>query len=509
MRFGFIIGPDPSEINFINTGFSGLIISLLFTRISSGMSRLYAFDLVGAAVGCLLIVWTMPSLGGSGSVIMSATLGSTAALAFSNKTSFRIASVVIAIAIGAFAFTASKYIPIAITTNKRPSTFKAVPIYTKWNTFSYIELFERPGEATGKQRRFVIDGGTASTGMDDLSGGLDNYLKKFPSDTSYLSAVAYLHIPNQTILNIGSGGGQEVLDGLHRNAGKITCVEINPIITNVVKNKMNDFWGGLFRHPNVELITEEGRSFINRSNRQFDVIVSSHTISNAAVASGALSLSENYVLTKEAFEKYYEHLSSNGTIFFTRPESQIARLFTTGREVMADHGVNDFANHFYAFRVPPTAGEGKTSFAAGFVMKKSAFTNEEIQAMDLMILNIHNEVKPGEWKPIEKLYSPFTAHKENIYDSILNTNDLAGFYKQAVSQIAPATDDRPFFNQHVRWSSVGWKSFKDVFSQNSPIAARMALENKPVAEVTLLLILMQSIILAGILILIPLFRYSK
>src|SRR6266508_809174 len=57
---------------------SGLIISLLFTRISSGMSRLYAFDLVGAAAGCLLIIWVMPNLGGSGSVIMSAALGTVA-----------------------------------------------------------------------------------------------------------------------------------------------------------------------------------------------------------------------------------------------------------------------------------------------------------------------------------------------------------------------------------------------------------------------------------------------
>jgi len=488
---------------------SGLIISLLFTRIPSRMSKLYAFDLIGAAMGCLVIVWVMPNLGGSGSVVMSAALGVTAALAFSTKALHRVAAFVLAVAIGAFAFIASKYIPIAITSNKRPSTFKAVPLYSKWNTFSYIELFERPGSATGKQRRFVIDGGTAATGMDDLHNGLDNYLKAFPSDTSYLSAVAYLHIPNPTILNIGSGGGQEVLDGLHRNAKKITCVEINPIINDVVKNKMNDFWGGLFHHPTVELITGEGRSFINRSNEKFDVIVSSHTISNAAVASGALSLSENYVLTKEAFEEYYDHLTPNGTIFFTRPESQIARLFTTGREVLADHGVNDFEQHFYAFRALPTAAEGRTSFLGGFVMKKSAFTRGEIQAMDSMILNIHSEARPGEWKSMDKLYSPFVSDKKNIYDTILSTSDLAVFYKKASSQIAPATDDKPFFNQHVRWSSVGWNSFTDVFSQNNALAARMALENKPVAEVTLLLILMQSIVLAGILILIPLFRYSK
>jgi len=73
--------------------------------------------------------------------------------------------------------------------------------------------------------------------------------------------------------------------------------------------------------------------------------------------------------------------------------------------------VKDFTNHFYAFRIPPTPAEGKTSFAAGFVMKKSAFTSGEIIAMDSMILNSHSEVQPGEWRPLEKLFSPFTAHQ--------------------------------------------------------------------------------------------------
>src|SRR3954462_15658916 len=51
---------------------SGLAISLLFTRMTKNMSRLYAFDLLGAAIGCLLIVWAMPALGGTGSVILAA-----------------------------------------------------------------------------------------------------------------------------------------------------------------------------------------------------------------------------------------------------------------------------------------------------------------------------------------------------------------------------------------------------------------------------------------------------
>ena len=63
---------------------------------------------------------------------------------------------------------------------------------------------------------------------------------------------------------------------------------------------MNDYWGGLFYQPEAQLITEEGRSYVRRSHERYDAIISRHTISNAAMASGALSLAENYVLTREA-----------------------------------------------------------------------------------------------------------------------------------------------------------------------------------------------------------------
>ncbi|MHA4847348.1 spermine/spermidine synthase domain-containing protein [Flavitalea antarctica] len=489
---------------------SGLIISLLFTRLSGNMSRLYAVDLIGAALGCLLIVLTMPGLGGSGSVVMAAALGTLAAFAFSNQRSFKTISIILAGCIAAFAFVANDLLPITISKNKRPATFKNVPIFSAWNTFSYIELFERKKDEAAKlpgSRRFVIDGGTAATGMNDLSDGIENYFKRYPDDTSYLSVVSYLHIPNPSILNIGSGAGAEVLDGLYKNAKKITCVEINPIINDVVKNKMNDFWGGLFNHPTVQLVTEEGRNFINRSNEQYDVIVSSHTISNAAVSSGALSLAENYVLTREAFQEYYEHLTPEGTIFFTRPEMHLPRLFTTAREVLAENGVTDFTKHFYAFR-EPTANKNDPSFFGIYVMKKTPFTHRDVQRMDSLVNSLRSAVG-GKSRSFEMLYSPYGDSIDNIYDTILKTPDIYNVYKSYNRQLEPATDDRPFFNQHVRWSSIGWKSFNEVFSQDNPLAARMALENKPVAEVTLLLILLQSVVLAAALMLIPLFRFSR
>jgi spermidine synthase len=107
---------------------------------------------------------------------------------------------------------------------------------------------------------------------------------------------------------------------------------MNPIITLIVKEKMRDFWGGLYTQPNVHLVTAAGRNFIKRSQDTYDVIISVHTISNAAIAAGAMSLSENFVLTREAFTDYLDHLSSDGGVYFTRPESQLPRLLATARQ---------------------------------------------------------------------------------------------------------------------------------------------------------------------------------
>src|SRR5579885_3047087 len=52
--------------------FAGLALSLLFTRYPSSINKLYAFDLTGAALGCIAIVFTMSYLGGGGSILFAA-----------------------------------------------------------------------------------------------------------------------------------------------------------------------------------------------------------------------------------------------------------------------------------------------------------------------------------------------------------------------------------------------------------------------------------------------------
>jgi hypothetical protein len=104
-------------------------------------------------------------------------------------------------------------------------------------------------------------------------------------------------------------------------------------------------------------------------------------------------------------------------------------------------------------------------------------------------------------------YTPFGIGAGTLLDSLLTVPDVSHVYDASAIELRPATDDRPFFNQHVPWSRIGMAQVRDVLSQKS--MGRLALEDRPVAEVTLLLLLAQAIVVAAICILLPLGVFAR
>jgi hypothetical protein len=174
----------------------------------------------------------------------------------------------------------------------------------------------------------------------------------------------------------GSGGGDQVAEALKVHAGSITAVEINPVVNDIVSKRISDYWRNLFHQPEVHLVEGEERSFIaEREN----AIISVHTISNAAVASGALSLAESYVLTREAFADYLDHLKPDGGIYFTHPEFQIPRLLATAGEAFAERGLGPVNNRALAYTESAMSAPGRLSFDAGLVVQKSESRPEQLK----------------------------------------------------------------------------------------------------------------------------------
>ncbi len=486
--------------------FAGLALGLLFTRGSASVNRLYAFDLLGAGLGCGAVALALPLFGGAGAVVFAAMVATLASLIFGWKEARRVAlgAGALAVAFLMLASVAETALPLTITANKRSRAFK--PTYSAWNTFSRIDLFDIPKSKDHTRPEVVlrIDAGTASTSIPNLEPDFHSVAATLTKPTDFDSQVAYLGRKTPRVLIIGSGAGQEVLDAVQYGAGKVTAIEINPIIADVIEHRFKNRWGGLFDRPEVQLVTAEGRSFVRRSHDTYDAIISEHTISNSAIASGALALTENYVLTREAFEDCYDHLSPNGIIFFTRPQNQIPRLFATGREVLQAHGVTDLGAHFYAFGGRPGADPQKSRFNrffAGFLIKKAPFTDDEVRAISAFL---GVDTPKGD---VAALYTPLDPQTGTIYQQLLKATDVTTVYANSTDMIAPATDNQPFFNQHTRWSSIGWHTIGDLFHQGK--MARMALEDRPVAEVTLIVLLAQTTLIAGILIVLPLLCFKR
>src|SRR5262249_3467479 len=166
---------------------SGLAIALLFTRRSRDVDRLYAADLLGAGSGCALLAAVMPIFGGAGSVVVAAATGLLAAAVFGVVRARALA--VTALLLGVLALPLALFsehaLPISVAASKQhpllPFTPAASRLFTQWNGFSRIDVYDleaRPEEGWPHSgASLVIDGGTAATGMGDLSQGVRNYLQ--------------------------------------------------------------------------------------------------------------------------------------------------------------------------------------------------------------------------------------------------------------------------------------------------------------------------------------------
>ena len=112
-----------------------------------------------------------------------------------------------------------------------------------------------------------------------------------------------------------------------------------------------DFGGHVADQPGVNYVNGDGRSFLARSDDEYELIwypaPDSYSATNAATA-GAFVLSESYLYTTETIEESLDHLSDDGIIAtqfgeldFDGKPNRTTRYVATVRAALEDHGVDD------------------------------------------------------------------------------------------------------------------------------------------------------------------------
>jgi Spermine/spermidine synthase domain len=123
---------------------------------------------------------------------------------------------------------------------------------------------------------------------------------------------AYRHVPPGPlgrVLVIGAGSGNDVAVALKHGAGDVDAVEIDPVLmSRGVELHPEDPYGD----PRVHRIVDDGRAYLERTSRRYDLIVFALPDSMTLVSGQAGLRLESYLFTREAFDRVRARLTPDG-----------------------------------------------------------------------------------------------------------------------------------------------------------------------------------------------------
>lgn len=414
---------------------AGMIVSLAISETIERVDRVYFFDLMGAAGGCLLLVPFLNVFGGPNTVIVAGILFAASAAVWFNlgrSTRGRAAAVALALLLVALVVTNMRWPVIDVTFAKGQKL--ANEIFVKWNSFSRIALApERPGG----MMQIVIDA-DASTGLAKFD--FANLSEGEKRDLLFQGpAFPYQVRPGGKTLIIGPGGGWDVARAIASGSKDITGVEINPIIaTTIMRKQFPQLSNHLYSRPDVRIEVEDGRSFIRRSTEKYQILQATLVDTWASTAAGAFALSENNLYTTDAFYDYLSHLTDDGILAFTRwgfePPRESLRLISLAKVALTKLGETDHKRHVMVVR------EGGERELAGWgardtvLISRKPFSGEDLARARLGI------VKSG----MQAVYMP-DERIPNAFTELLNSRDPEQFYENYRYDVSPVSDNRPFF----------------------------------------------------------------
>jgi len=431
----------------------GAVVSVAFARLADRINVLYASDLLGAALGCLLLIPLLNGLGAPGVVMTAAALSMAAALCFSTaRTRWRVGiSAIVLLAVPSVAQLAGRS-PFAVVDTKGHQGDRV--LFSKWNSFSRVAVYDRPHgdwslspnySGPRIESLFMDIDSAASTPIVKSTGRLSD-----AGSLRYeLTALAY-HLVEQpagfSALVIGPGGGRDLLSALVFGATRVDGVEINPIIANdVMRDRFRDYSGGIYEDSRVTIHVDDGRSFVRRSPTQYDVIQASLVDTWAATAAGAYTLTENSLYTSEAFGEYLDHLSDRGLLTITRWVFDGLRLVSLAQAACAERGL-DASQHLAIIRFDRVAT---------FLLKKTPFTEADVARLQHVAHDLGFSVlyapgvapEPIGSEPVEMVRTGTSAAD---YRRLILAGNREQFLADYPLDIRATTDDRPFFFHTTR-----------------------------------------------------------
>jgi hypothetical protein len=439
---------------------SGVIVTIALTRMGGPIGRLYAWDLAGASLACLVVVPLLESsrFNATSLMFLAAAAASASCVCFGRfagaggwtGATMALVLVVAAIVNGSRA----DGIEVAYPKNRSLWMVAATVDVSRWNSHSFV-LVQKPIEdavfAWGPGAQMPpLRKPVAWIAIDGEAG---TPITRWQRDAAELEWVAHdltalpYHLRRGAAAVIGVGGGRDVLAAIWGGSSSIVGIDVNGIVLAALQGSHRDF-AGIAGYRSVQLVHDDARAYLTRSSLRFDVLQMSLIDTWAATGAGAFTLSENGLYTREAWSTFLGRLTPSGVFSVSRwfdPDnvSETNRLMALAVASLLDQGVRKPIDHLLLL------SRGRV---ATLVMSLSPFTAQDRHVVEGVATREQFVIRVSPWS------GGSTDRLDRIARSA-SAAELAAATADPRFDYEPPTDERPFF-----FNMLKPRSFWEIYS---------------------------------------------
>lgn len=448
----------------------GLATGLVLTAQARRAGLFYAASLAGAGAGGLAGLALVASVSPARlpAAVAALALGAAVCLWREVTPRARIAIVVTAVAAAAAGLAPGELQPSQFKPIRRALDLPdARVVAARPGLHGWVQIVDAPalrpapavslefaGEIPGQRAVFVNGLGHGSLLTPDAI--------RSPAWLDYTTdAVAFAATKPRHVLLLENGPGGWAALAARRGATRVTVVEPNRSLVELLTEgdaPLAPEW----QLSAVNCVVAGGRAYLRRAHEAFDVI-RFPSVGALGGTAGLAAASEQFLLTREAFIDAWQRLAPGGVIAVTAwmdfPERNPLRLLATLAEALEAVGAPPRA-HLVAVRGWATAtflarrapGPGGPAWNPADAAAIRTFCLE--RGFDPLLLP---ELQTPEREAHHAWQNPGFFR---VVDALVD-GPRESVYRGHAFMLRPATDDRPYFSQFLRWGA--WKRLREVF----------------------------------------------
>lgn len=439
-------------IYFLIFFLGALAIGLIFIHDSDKIGSLYFANLVGSGLGGIAVVAIMYLVLPQQLVVLTALLPWLGGLLVIRKAG--ITALTFAILCPAIIGTAlifplssqpSQYKSISRTLDLPEATVSA----TRPSPLGLLQLVTAPALRYAPGLSLTYDKEVPTVdGVAFING--EGFGALYSGETSFFRATAnalpYIMGDRRQILNLQPGTGADILAALSYQPEKITAVEPNKKIIQLLEEQHGH--KSPYAHPSVQFSVLHPRTWLATDRNLYDLITIP-TVGSFGGASGLFALREQHLLTIEAFTEIWNHLDEEGlfrvSTWIDTPLRNPLRLAATIAETLEKTGA-DYRDHVIAIR-----GWDMVSF----VVKRTPLTDDDIDKVSAFCKTYQfDPVFPAEPGNKEYYHSSADSSIITLIGDLFNPVRRSKLYREYDFELRPVTDSRPFFSQFLRYRAI-------------------------------------------------------